>query len=67
MATSDGVGKTSSSDPDSGTANDNGILFRHSAHNWVHNLSTKDLTTGAYEIIIETPNGQRYAATFVPR
>jgi hypothetical protein len=54
-------------DPDSGEANDGGILFRYSAPNWVFNLSTAGLSAGTYVVTIEMPDGQRYVAAFVLR
>ena len=54
-------------DPDAGEANDNGLEFRYSEPNWVYNLSTKDLSTGTYELTIEMPDGQRYITGFVLR
>ncbi len=54
-------------DPDAGEANDNGVLFRYSAPNWVYNLNTQGLAPGTYLIIIELPDGQRYVAAFVLR
>jgi hypothetical protein len=54
-------------DPDSGEANDNGLLFRFSDPNWVYNLSTKDLTTGTFVIAIRLPDGRRFTASFVLR
>jgi hypothetical protein len=54
-------------DPDAGAANDNGLLLRYSAPNWIYNLSTQGLTTGTYVITIEMPDGLRYSAAFVLR
>jgi len=54
-------------DPDSGEANDNGLLFRYAEPNWVYNFSTKDLSTGTYEIVIQMPDGRRFVAGFVLR
>ena len=53
-------------DLDAGEANDNGLLFRYSDPNWVYNLSTKGLSgETTYTIVIEMPDGLRYAAAFV--
>lgn len=54
-------------DPDAGEANDNGLLFRYSEPNWVHNLSSKDLTIGTYIITIQLPDGRRFQTSFVLR
>jgi hypothetical protein len=54
-------------DPDAGAANDNGLMLRYSAPNWIYNLSTQGLTTGTYVVTIETPDGLRYSAAFVLR
>ena len=52
-------------DPDAGEANDNGVLFRYSAPNWVHNLNTTDISAGfTYIITIEMPDGVRYDGKF---
>jgi hypothetical protein len=54
-------------DPDAGEANDNGLLFRYSEPNWIYNLSSRDLATGTYILVIELPDGRRFAASFVLR
>jgi hypothetical protein len=54
-------------DPDAGMANDNGLLFRYSAPNWIYNLSTQGLAAGTYVVTIEMPDGLRYTAAFVLR
>lgn len=52
-------------DPDAGSANDNGLLFRYANPSWMHNLSTDDLSTGMiYEITIEMSDGHAYVGTF---
>ncbi len=44
------------------------MFFRYSDPNWVYNLSTKELNPGTtYTIVIEMPDGLRYAAAFVLR
>jgi hypothetical protein len=55
-------------DLDSGEANDSGVLFRFSDDgNWVYNLNTQGLSSGTYTIVIEMPDGLRYAAGFALR
>ena len=55
-------------DLDSGEANDSGVLFRFSDDgNWVYNLNTQGLSPGTYTIVIEMPDGLRYAAGFALR
>lgn len=54
-------------DPDPGEANDNGILFRYAAPNWVYNLSTANLKTGTYTVVVELPDGRYVVASFVLR
>jgi hypothetical protein len=54
-------------DLDSGQANDSGTLFRFSDPDWVYNLSTKNLSAGAYTLSIQTPDGRRWNAGFVLR
>ena len=54
-------------DPDSGEANDGGILFRYSVADgiWVYNLDTASLSNDtAYVITIVMPDGQRHDAMF---
>lgn len=54
-------------DPDSGEANDGGILFRYSVSGgiWVYNLNTATLPNDtAYIITILMPDGRRFDAKF---
>jgi hypothetical protein len=54
-------------DPNAGSSNDNGLLFRYSEGSWIYNLSTAQLAVGTYRITIEMPDGRRWEAAFVLR
>ncbi|KAF0192708.1 MAG: hypothetical protein FD165_478 [Gammaproteobacteria bacterium] len=52
-------------DLDAGAANDSGLVFRLSDSQWVYNLSSRDLLTGTYVVIIRLPDGTDHQAGFV--
>jgi hypothetical protein len=52
-------------DLDPGLSNDNGLDFRSVDTKWSYNLSTKDLSPGSYEVVIEMPDGERFVTGFV--
>jgi len=56
-------------DPDAGSSNKNGLLFRFDSDRgqWIYNLKTGDLSPGRHVITIQMPNGRNYVAGFVPK
>jgi hypothetical protein len=54
-------------DLDPGLSNDDGLEFKFEGTEWIYRLSTKDLSTGTYEIVVEMPDGKRFVSAFVLR
>jgi hypothetical protein len=52
---------------DAGESNGGGPMFRSDGDSWIYNLETRGLGPGAYDIVIEMPDGLRYVAGMVLR